>query len=809
MNYIAHVRESDKAIQPLKAHLLGVQRLAEQYGLKLGLKHVAGLAGLLHDMGKYSNLFQAYIRAVAIQAESSDQKRGDVDHSTAGGKLLFDLLHGEGRSGYEKLLAEVVGNAIISHHSDLQDFISPDSQSPFLRRVQEKHLPEYDLAVHRFLEDVMPKAKLQEYINLALEELQRFTDRTPTQSFFLCKFIFSCLIDADRTDTRRFEDGEETLKTEGTTGIDDQLQLYDLYYQRLMDHLSDLGTRPDAHKPINLLRAHMSEQCDRFAVRPSGIYTLSIPTGGGKTLASLRYALRHAREYHKQRIIYVVPYTTIIEQNAAEVRKVLQDEEHILEHHSNIIMDVEDKDEETEDGVVTRRAKLKLARDHWDCPVIFTTLVQFLNVIYAKGNRNTRRMHNLMNAVIIFDEVQKVPIHCVSLFNEALNFLKRYGNCSILLCTATQPTLEKVKHSLLKDRDGEIVPNLQEITRAFKRVELVDRTDKPMRNDELADWIRSEIDVWGSTLVILNTRSVVKDLYEKLKEASCPVFHLSTSMCAAHRKNQLQTIRDLLNKQVPFICVTTQLIEAGVDVSFKCVIRSLAGLDSIAQAAGRCNRHGEDEVRNVYVINHAEEILSSEKEILVGKEISGNLFALFQRKADRYDGNLLYQVAMEEYFRYFYNKMDTDLDYYIPELNTRMTRLLMAMNSESSYVTHYYNKHGKRFPLLLSGSYRTAAEYFQVIKDQTEAVIVPYGGGRDIIAQLNSSERIEDISRLLKQAQHYTVNLYPQELRKLKADGAIKDHMDGLILELLDNWYSKAYGIDLKGEGELEFIDIT
>ncbi|GJM77091.1 hypothetical protein HMSSN036_93070 [Paenibacillus macerans] len=295
-----------------------------------------------------------------------------------------------------------------------------------------------------------------------------------------------------------------------------------------------------------MLRARMSEQCDVFAAeRPSGIYTLSIPTGGGKTLASLRYALRHACKYNKQRIIYVVPYTTIIEQNADEVRKILKDSEHILEHHSNIIEDDPNgrgDDDEADDGIITDKEKLKLSRDNWDSPIIFTTLVQFLNVFYAKGNRNTRRMHNLSHSVIVFDEVQKVPIHCIALFNEALNFLKQDAHCSILLCTATQPTLEEVKRSLWKDRDGEIVPNLSEVAKAFKRVELIDQTEDPMTNETLAGWVKSEINGWGSTLIILNTKRVVKDLYEKLKDFPVPVYHLSTSMCAAHRKEQLEEI---------------------------------------------------------------------------------------------------------------------------------------------------------------------------------------------------------------------------------------------------------------------------
>ncbi|MGG1880686.1 CRISPR-associated helicase Cas3' [Paenibacillus cisolokensis] len=804
--YIAHVRELDKEIQPINTHLLGVQRLAEQFGDKLGLKHVAGLAGLLHDLGKYSDEFQQYIDIVAFHPELPQPKRGDVDHSTAGGRLLFSLLHHKESTFCQKLLAEIVGNAIISHHSNLQDYLSPEIKSDYLRRVQDTKLPGYELAVERFFEDTMSKEELIHYIHVAIDELEQFTNRTPEQSFFVTKYIFSCLIDADRTDTRCFE---EQVEVEEST---EHLLLFDTYYRRLMDHLSALKEKSNASERINVLRAQMSEQCDVFAAeRPSGIYTLSIPTGGGKTLASLRYALRHARKYKKQRIIYVVPYTTIIEQNADEVRKILKDNEHILEHHSNIIEEEQEGKEdsdEAEDGLITNKEKLKLARDNWDSPIIFTTLVQFLNVFYAKGNRNTRRIHNLSHSVIVFDEVQKVPIHCISLFNEALNFLKQDARCSILLCTATQPTLEGVKHSLLKDRDGEIVPNLSEVAKAFRRVELIDHTKVPMTNETLADWIHTEVHGWGSTLVILNTKSVVKDLYKRLKEGPLPVYHLSTSMCAAHRKQKLEDIRNMLGKQTPFICVTTQLIEAGVDVSFKCVIRSLAGLDSIAQAAGRCNRHGEDESQNVYIINHTEEAISRLKEIKVGKDMSSHVLARFKKKADQYEGNLLLPKAMSEYFRYYYNRMEANLNYYVKEINKEMTKLLMSLSLENDYVTHYQKKHGTRFPLILNGSYKTAAEYFKVIDQNTTSVLVPYGGGKELIAQLNSGAWLEDVSKFLKQAQQYTVNLYSQELEQLRRDNAIVMHLDGMIYELKENWYSDEYGVDLKGEGGMDELII-
>ncbi|MED4473885.1 MULTISPECIES: CRISPR-associated helicase Cas3' [Bacillaceae] len=799
MVYIAHVRESDKEIQTVSEHLNGVKHLAEVFGGKLGLTHVAGLAGLLHDLGKYTDIFQKYIKQVAFHPETAEIKRGEVDHSTAGGKLLFTMFHNEKNTPHEKLLTEIVGNAIISHHSNLHDYISPDIKSDFLRRVRDKDLDEYSLAVERFFEEVITEKDFKQYVSNALDELMQFMDSSPTQIFFLTKYIFSCLVDADRTDTRKFEEKLREVQDSQNEN------LFASYYQKLMNKLNSFKKDKSSNEQINKLRQEMSEQCDLFADKPSGIYTLSIPTGGGKTLASLRYALKHAQKFNKQRIIYVVPFTTIIEQNAEEVRTILEDDIHILEHHSNVIDEVEEEDE-LSDGLITKRERLKLARDNWDSPIIFTTMVQFLNVFYAKGNRNTRRLHNLSHSVLIFDEVQNVPTKSVSLFNEALNFLKKDAHSSILLCTATQPTLEHVNHFLLKNRDGEIVQNLSEVSRAFKRVEVIDRTGKQMNNNQLADWVHTNAESWQSTLVILNTKSVVKELYEALKNSPLPVYHLSTSMCAAHRKDILNEIRELLENKTPFICVTTQLIEAGVDVSFKCVIRSLAGLDSIAQAAGRCNRHGEDDVQDVYVIDHVDEKLSKLKEIKTGKEITGNVLARYKKKADEYDKSLLSQTAMDEYFQHYYKKMEADLNYYIPKVEKDMTKLLMTTRRESDYFKAYEKKYKTKFPLALTGSYKTAADHFQVIDQQTTSVIVPYGEGKEIIAKLNSVERIEDLSKLLKQAQQYTVNLYSQALRQLKQDNAIVPHLEGMIYELRENWYSEDYGVDLKGEGEMGFM---
>ncbi|MBW8351041.1 CRISPR-associated helicase Cas3' [Bacillus sp. IITD106] len=804
MDYIAHIRSSDNQIQTVEEHLLEVKKLAEFYGDKIRIKHLAGLAGLLHDLGKFTVEFRDYILE-AINNPESPPKRGSVDHSTAGGKLLFDFFHIKGNfTKFKGLVAEVVGNAIISHHSYLHDFLNPDLESPYLRRVQDKQLAEYEMTKRAFFEKVMSKEEFLAYVNRAAVELEELLSQVPPehnekQLMFLTKFIFSALIDADRTNTRLFEEDKTVENIENA-------ELFRIYYERLMEKLKSFKSHENSNSPINLLRENMSNQCEVFAEKPSGIYTLSIPTGGGKTLASLRYSLKHAILHKKKRIIYVVPYTTIIEQNANEVRSILKDDVNILEHHSNVIEDTND-DDELQDGMINKQQKLKLAKDNWDSPIIFTTMVQFLNIFYAKGSRNIRRLHNVSESVIVFDEVQKVPTKCVSLFNHALNFLKSNGRASILLCTATQPALDFVEQKLEIDTDAEIISHLDQVVDAFKRVRIIDQATKGTYNTEkLAQFITGKLEDVQSVLVILNTKTVVKNLYSLLKEriVGIPTFHLSTSMCPAHRNEILKKVRKLLKAGDPIICISTQLIEAGVDVSFDCVVRSLAGLDSIAQAAGRCNRHGEKDLQNVYVVDHEEEKLQFLKEIEVGKKISKRILIDIDRDTSLHGGHVLSIQAMERYFQEFYTAFEEDLNYFVPRLKMKMTEILTAGKLDNSLYQAYISKEGKTLPLFLANSYKTAAENFHVIENMTTSVLVPYGEGRDIIAELSGNNRIDDLSRLLRKAQHYTINLYKHELDDLSKNGGLVSLFDGNIVALKEGAYNKEFGLELGNDSSFD-----
>lgn len=808
MRSIAHIRKDDGVIETVEEHLLEVQALSEEYGEKIGVKHIAGLAGLLHDLGKYTKEFANYIQKAVYDPENAP-KRGSVDHSTAGGKFLFDLLHNDENSLHEKLLAEIVGNVIISHHAYLHDYIRPAKMdSPYLTRVFKKELPEYGRIKKCFFNKVISEKDLQVYLAKAVAELKVYIKKSSKRNIefkimFLTKFVFSCLIDADRTSTRIFMENKLVKKKPRFSQV-----IYEEYYERLNKTLKTFEENESANNKINILRREMSEQCDQFADNVSNVYTLSIPTGGGKTLASFRYALKHALKHEKERIIYIVPYTTIIEQNAQAIRDIIEDDEHLLEHHSNVIV----KNTEEED-IYTKEIneKLMLAKDNWDAPIIFTTMVQFLNVFYARDSRSIRRLHNLSKAVLIFDEVQKVPVRSISLFNQAVNFLKRICQSSVVLCTATQPALQYVNHSLDFDAEtSEIIKDIDEVSKHFKRIDIIDKaSNEKFNNEKLLHFSLKQLEEKNNVLIILNTKSVVRNFYNLLKEQSpkdTSIYHLSTSMCAAHRSDIFAKVIDDLNQERRVLCVSTQLIEAGVDISFNCVIRSLAGLDSIAQAAGRCNRHGERRIRQVYVIDHEEEYLSKLPEIRQGKEITRKMLIDLKRDPSSHGGDLLSGKAMMFYFKNLYQKLKTDLNYPLPSLDTNIVSLLGRSDKGEKYKLEFYHREGEEYPLLLLyNSYRTAAENFKAIEDYRTGVIVPYGKGEEYIAKFNSFESLGDLSILLKKSQQYSVNLSDQELAVLKQNGKLVSLRDGLVLALVEGSYDLDYGVNIQGDSSLAF----
>ncbi|MCM3758444.1 CRISPR-associated helicase Cas3' [Sporosarcina aquimarina] len=779
---IAHIRQSDFVEQSVQEHLEDVASLARGYGQEARFGALAEISGFLHDMGKFTIHFTDYLKDAVIDKKIAKEK---IDHSTAGAKYLYERFYNGDL--LQKLVVETAGMAILSHHSGMQNFVQPDLKpSDYIRRITNKTLPFYEEVVHNFENIAGNKEKVTVLVNEAKVEMECFLRRVKplgslhTYLALMQKLVFSCLIDADRTNTRNFEEDESFLPW-------NHQEIFEQGYASLMETVKSWRT---SNHPINQLRNKMSDNCDVLAGDPSSIRTLSIPTGGGKTYASLRYALKHAVTHKKSRIIYIVPYTTILEQNAQEVRKILRQKETVLEHHANVIDDTS-LDNSTDYYDDENHKKLQLSRDNWDHPIIFTTMVQFLDAFYQKGTRKSRRLHSLTNAVLIFDEVQSVPYQHQSLFSAAVNFLHAVGNSSILLCTATQPALHEIDPKLLLSENAEMVPDLDDVVKAFERVSITSKVEhEGWEIERIADFTQEQLEANDSVLLILNTKTVVRKLYQLLKDLEDTfVVHLSTSMCPAHRKEKLAQIKERLGQE-KVVCISTQLIEAGVDISFEAVIRSLAGLDSIAQAAGRCNRNAEKETGSVYIIRAKDEKLSMLPEIRIGAEVTANYIL----DDPDFEGELLSPKAIQVYFSHFFAQAEREvqiapvgLDYPLYELLKGTVALKQQPSTKSLSM------------------FKTIEQNFEAIHSPTTAVIVPYEGGEDVIADLNeNSYDIKQFNEAIKKAQQFSVNLYRHELQALSKEGLIQPLFDGSIYCLKLKAYDLSYGVTLDGEATFE-----
>lgn len=538
-----------------------------------------------------------------------------------------------------------------------------------------------------------------------------------------------------------------------------------------------------------------------------------MPTGGGKTLASLRFALHHAKQHGLDRIIYVTPFTSIIDQNAEVVRLILEPAgvkigSVVLEHHSNLTPD-------------KQSWRSKMLAENWDAPVVYTTTVQLLETLFGSGTRGARRLHQLANSVLIFDEIQSLPISCVHLFNNAMNFLADHCKTTVVLCTATQPLLHKVnaiKGAIRLSERHEIMPNVGKLFDDLKRVEVVNRR-KPggWSQAEVADLAIEQVKEAGSCLVIVNTKKAAQVVYQLCRQfPGAEVFHLSTGMCPAHRKAQLNSIRLRLQAKpcLPTLCVSTQLIEAGVDVDFSTVVRYVAGLDSIAQAAGRCNRNGHREKGMVYVVNprSEDENLSRLPDIRIGKEKAEGVLIDFVEDPARFGGICIGPLAMGRYYQDYFFARAADMSYPLArEVTGRDDDLLSLFGANDKSVSDYAQNHGKSPPSLrFRQSFMTAAKAFKAINAPTEGVIVPYSSeGKALIADLCAAFLPDKEFELLRRAQQYSVNAFAHQLEALGKGGAVREIREGTgILYLADaRYYSEEFGLADTPSGLMEDLN--
>ena len=549
---------------------------------------------------------------------------------------------------------------------------------------------------------------------------------------------------------------------------------------------------PKAEK-ITRLRQKISDDCLESGDEPPGIFRLCVPTGGGKTLASMRFALRHAQKYNKKRIVVVIPYTSIIDQNVKEIRDIFHMDDAILEHHSNVM--TEDDGEDTE-----RMDFRRILTERWDVPVIFTTQVQFLNTLFAGDNSSLRRLRALEDSIVIFDEIQTLPVRCTYLFNAAMNFLKTFSRVTAVLCTATQPPLEQLKFPIEISNHADLTSDTAEVFEGFRRVQVENHCeDGGSSVDEIAGEIVHAVEEIGDVLCIVNLTAQARSLCEavsertQISERDIHVVHLSTKMCPAHRKAVLRTVREEVDARRKYpeqrlICISTQLIEAGVDVSFPVVYRALAGFSSIAQAAGRCNRHGEMERGIVRLFSFTNENISRLVDIQQGKKIA--LDMLYHAEAD----TVLSPHTMELYFRKFYQGY-TERDMRFPMKTTNTIFDLLSRNDAGFQRAE---ENGDDPNLWFSHAFRDAGYAFEVIDSHTESVLVPYAGGKPMILAFN--DRYFDrkkIGEQMRTAQQYMVNLFSYELKKLSSLGALRQTESG-VMALREEYYNDTFGVQME-----------
>lgn len=821
--YIAHVRHGSDVKQSLATHLTETAAIAKILAAKLGLDLAGELLGLMHDFGKYSLKFQKYIYDATglinpdLDDEESTPGGSKVDHSTAGAQWVYRRLAAMGQKESGVLCGQMLGLCIASHHgAGLIDCLDDEGNVVWQKRFNKDdsltHLSEClqnaDESVLRQAEGLADKALLVQMLAplkavLMLPEAQAGHQ---IKEFYLgcfTRFLFSCLIDADRINSADFE-------RENQKEIRRLQEKPD--WQTAIAKLEARLAQFERRYPIDEIRRQIADDCLQRAADAQGIYTLTVPTGGGKTLASLRHAVHHAQTHGLERIIYIIPYTSIIDQNAEAVRDILGDE-WVLEHHSNL-----DPEKQTWQN--------KLLSENWNKPIVFTTMVQFLDAWFGGGTRGARHIHPMANSVLIFDEIQTLPVKCVHLFCNALNWLVQFGGSSAVLCTATQPLLSacgvdefpEYKRALVKARgllqlapNAEIMGKNQALDKLFadlSRVEIkFNEKAGGWSVDEAGAFLLTQFQTALSCLFIVNTKKWAKDLYQYCQQQNVPseaLFHLSTNQCAAHRKALFARMKQRLEKKLPVVCISTQLIEAGVDISMACVIRALGGLDSIAQAAGRCNRHGENAGKGrVWVLNLQEPSLAKVlPDIDAGQQQAERVLREFAGQ------DILQPKAMKYYFKnYFYDRSD-EMAYAVKNSASGSLLDWLSDNGLNNYAAkNDQRRQAKQYPLLMH-SFKSAGRAFQVIDAPTRAVIVPYGEGKALIAKLCGEYEPKAFYGYLNQAQRFSVNVFPNVWEKLIESNAIHEIADTGVYYLNERHYSEEYGLAADEVAPMDFYDL-
>ena len=732
----------------LADHLQAVARMAAGFSQCFesgsSTQRWAYLAGLWHDLGKYRPGFQRYLGLADNPDAHIEGKVGgrEKTHSAAGALWAMQTLEEKYGATSGKLAGRVLAYLIAGHHAGLADWHAglqerldqPDSKKEMAEALAEK--PPFEILS---LGDFVPN-------------WQSIPGGAKEGFALWVRMLFSCLVDADFLDTEAHFDAAKPARREGFPTLTAMQQTFDAHMAAL----------PVAGTPVNLLRADVLRQCRAKAALPSGFFSLTVPTGGGKTLSSLAFALNHALAHGKQRIIYAIPYTSIIEQTADVFRGVFQalGDEVLIEHHSQA--DAAEKDE---------TARSRLACENWDAPLVVTTNVQLFDSLFAAKTSRCRKLHNLVGSVIVLDEAQQLPPQFLQPILDVLNLLVKYYGVTVVLCTATQPALNSTTYfdpgKGLRGLENvcEVIDNPDALFGALQRV-----------NVELpADWttpiawadVAMQLSAEDCVLAIVNTRKAARELQRLMPPDT---LHLSALMCGAHRKDVIASVKDRLKAKRegydvrPLRVVSTQLVEAGVDIDFPVVYRALAGLDSIAQAAGRCNREGRLAGKGRVVVfvpperppkGHLEQAAQSLVRTLPNTQVEPLTRALFAA-----------------YFKDFYHSVDLD--------GKKVCAMLQGNRS-------------------LAVQFRSAAEAFRLIDDEDMAtVVVRYAHDKDDLDKLLATLDAKGPERwLMRKLQRYTISIRKRVADRMLAQGSLMLPMPGLYVQVdADNLYDPGLGFN-------------
>ncbi len=711
MDIFAHslAGRSQAAWQPLDVHAANVAERAAAFARPFGSEAWTRLLGELHDIGKARRSFQSYL-AYANGLNDSNYDASDHSHSGAGACWAEKRF---------KSLGYILAYCVAGHHAGLPDWIGGEAPNGALSvRLSEERAVLDEPVVAKWISD-RESAWRMPHPPFAFKE---------EDVAFWIRMLYSCLVDADFLDTEAFMDVE---RAEGRGGYPPLTALADSFFAEL-----DAKQQKAAPTGVNAIRAEIRAACEFAADNPSGLFSLTVPTGGGKTLSAMAFAFRHARKFGKKRIIYVIPYTSIIEQTADVLRRFLGDA-NVLEHHSNF-----DPAKETQSS--------RLASENWDAPVIVTTTVQFFESLYACKSSRCRKLHNIADCVVILDEVQLLPTSLLKPCSAALKQLAEHYGTTVVLSTATQPDMPGL------DGVREIIPPSLDLYARLKRT----RCEFPVDVSKRRTWdeIAGELTSFRQVLCVVNTRKDCRELFGRMPPGT---IHLSASMCGEHRSRVIADIKERLARGEAIRVISTQLVEAGVDIDFPVVYRAFTGLSSIAQSAGRCNREGRlDGLGRVVVFMPPKE--SPRGELRNGEYAMSDLL----------NGDARPSLESPDVFPAYF----------------KMLHMRAHALGEEFDAWLVKNARGFQF------QFREAAAAFRMIGDETVPVVVRYGDNGSLVDELRMVGPKRGIMRRL---QRFAVNVPRGTISELLQKGFVEEMHPGVYVQTLASVYSELFGLDI------------